>query len=64
MDSKTEVFNWDQEFVWLEDYPFNFEIEQLKTFNRLDSLFTVDLTRKNELINVKNEIHSKFLLHR
>ena len=30
IDSKTEAINWDKPFVWLEDYPFQFEIEQLK----------------------------------
>lgn len=51
-NSKTEAINWSEPFVWLEDWPFNFEIEQLKRNDCYDSLVQINLTNENELSKV------------
>ncbi|MDW3196977.1 MAG: hypothetical protein R8G66_31660 [Cytophagales bacterium] len=61
IDSKTEAINWDKPFVWLEDYPFQFEIEQLKTHDCYDSLIKVNLDRQNEISNIVRKLKQLIL---
>lgn len=49
---KTEAIDFDSNFIWLEDYPFQAEKEVLRNFAASESLYTVDLNRDNELSNV------------
>ena len=41
--SKTEAINFKEEFIWFDDYIFEFEKEQLKKNNSLNSWIRVDL---------------------
>ncbi len=65
-DLKTEGIDYKSDFIWLEDYPFNSEKEELRKRGKLDSLIIVDLTRQNELKNIENKIKNKLddKLHR
>jgi len=55
-DLKTEAIDMAEDFIWLEDYPFEAEKMVLKRAHKIDSLITVDLNRKNELQSVQNKI--------
>jgi hypothetical protein len=48
-DLKTEAIDFNSEFIWLEDYPFESEKRVLEKYNRIDSLVVVNLKRKSEL---------------
>lgn len=50
-DMKTEAIDLLSDFVWLEDYPFQAEISQLYRYQKEDSLYKVDLQRKDDLLN-------------
>lgn len=56
MYKKTEALDFFSDFIWLEDYPFEIEKNELKTHNKLDSLFIVDLNCENELRTVESKI--------
>ena len=49
---KTEAIDFDSNFIWLEDYPFQAEKEVLRNFAASESLYTINLSRANELFNV------------
>lgn len=51
-DIKTEAIDFDHDFVWLDDYPFNAEISVLECYRVQDSLFRVNLSNENELLDV------------
>ena len=51
-DMKTEAIDFDHDFVWLDDYPFNAEIGVLEYYKVQDSLFRVNLSNEDELLNV------------
>ena len=51
-DLKTEAIDLLSDFVWLEDYPFQAEISQLYRYQKAESLYKVDLERKDDLLNV------------
>lgn len=51
-DMKTEAIDFDHDFVWLDDYPFNAEIGVLEYYRVQDSLFRVNLSNDNELLDV------------
>lgn len=50
-DLKTEAIDLLSDFVWLEDYPFQAEISQLYKYQKAESLYKVDLERKDDLLN-------------
>ena len=49
---KTEGINFDKNFIWLDDYPFQSELSVLKNFGMSDSIYQVNLANENELENV------------
>ena len=49
---KTEAIDFNNDFVWLEDNPFQSEIAVLKQNNCLNNLIVVDLNQSNELFRV------------
>jgi len=49
---KTEAIEWDCDFIWLEDYPFQAEVSELYNHHKEEALYKVDLTRKDELLDV------------
>ena len=49
---KTEGIDFDSNFIWLDDYPFQAEQTVLRNFGAENSLYRVDLNNKNELLNV------------
>lgn len=51
-DLKTEGIDFDRNFIWLDDYPFQAEQEVLKNFGVSESLYRVDLRNEDELANV------------
>ena len=55
-DQKTEAIDFNSEFIWLDDYPFESEKRVLKKHNRIDALMVVDLKREGELKRVKMKI--------
>lgn len=48
-DLKTEGIDFDSHFIWLDDYPFQAEMEVLKNFGASDSLMKINLKNKGEL---------------
>ena len=56
---KTEAIDFDIEFIWIEDGPFDSEIKVLKSRNSKHKLFVVNLNRKNELLNLVNKLKFK-----
>lgn len=55
-DLKTEIFDFDSRFIWLDDNAFESEKRILNKYKRIDVLIVVDLNRKNELREVKMKI--------
>lgn len=49
---KTEGIDFSKPFVWLDDYPFQSEIEALDSKGASDSLFKVNLGNRDELLGV------------
>ena len=54
---KTDAIDFGEEFYWLDDYPFQAELNVLKKYNMEDRCIIVDLNRKGEL---KQLIHKSF----
>jgi len=59
MDKKTEAIDFNCNFIWLDDYPFNVEKVDLKNNNCFDSLIVVDLSNENELQTIKENMKTK-----
>ena len=53
---KTEGINFDKNFIWLDDYPFQAELSVLENFGMSDSIYKVDLRNENELFTVLNHL--------
>ena len=51
-DMKTEGIDFDSDFIWLDDYPFQTELSVLRNFCAENSLYRVNLSNKDELLNV------------
>ena len=49
---KTEAIDFDKNFIWLDDYPFQAELSVLENFGMPDSIYRVNLANENELENV------------
>lgn len=49
---KTEAIDLDSDFIWLDDYPFQPEISVLDCVHKRTSLYSVNLEREDELLNV------------
>lgn len=54
---KTEAIDFAEPFAWLDDSPFNAEIEILKKRNRQESLIKVDLNNTNELKGIISKLN-------
>ncbi len=55
-DLKTEAIDFNSEFIWLDDYPFESEKRVLNKYNRIDALIVVDLNRESELRDLMMKI--------
>ena len=55
---KTEGINFDENFIWLDDYPFQAELSVLEHFGASDSIYKVDLRNENELLTLLNHLKS------
>ena len=55
-DLKTEGIDFDKNFIWLDDYPFQAELSVLEHFGVSDSIYKVDLRKENELLTVLNHL--------
>ena len=53
-DLKTEGIDFDKNFIWLDDYPFQAELSVLDNFGVSDSIYKVNLRNENELLKVLN----------
>ena len=51
-DLKTEGIDFDSNFIWLDDYPFQAEEAVLENFGASDSLIKVNLRNEGELLRV------------
>lgn len=51
-DLKTEGIDFDSSFIWLDDYPFQAEIEVLKNFGASESLLKINLKKEGELSRI------------
>ena len=49
---KTEAIDFNSDFIWLDDYPFQAEISALDCAHKRTSLCSVNLEREDELLNV------------
>ena len=49
---KTEGIDFDKNFIWLDDYPFQAELSVLEHFGASNSIYKVDLRNENELLRV------------
>jgi hypothetical protein len=49
---KTEAIDFSSDFFWLEDFPFQSEINILEIKNKKDKLLTVDLNKSDELLRL------------
>ena len=49
---KTEGIDNDSDFFWLDDFPFQSEINILENMNKKESLILVDLNRPDELLRM------------
>ncbi len=55
---KTEGIDFDVEFVWIEDYPFESEKKILEQNGAIERLFTVDLNTDGALKQVIGQLQS------
>ena len=55
-ESKTEGIDWNANFIWLDDFAFEFEKAELREKNLLDSLVLVKLEQQNELRRIVERI--------
>ena len=53
---KTEAVDFNSEFIWLDDFPFEAEKKVLNKYNRIDALIVVDLKRESELKELRMKI--------
>jgi hypothetical protein len=53
---KTEALDLTCDFYWLDDNPFQMEIEFLRSHDKLDRLILVDLNNKDELLKIKKRL--------
>ena len=51
-DLKTEGIDFDKNFIWLDDYPFQAELSVLEHFGASDSIYKVDLNNEDGLLTV------------
>ena len=51
-DLKTEGIDFDCNFIWLDDYPFQAELEVLNNFGASESLLKVNLKNEGELSRI------------
>jgi len=49
---KTEAIDFTSDFFWLEDFPFQAEVNILDSKNKRDKLITVDLNKSDELLRL------------
>jgi hypothetical protein len=56
---KTEAIDFESDFYWIEDFPFQAEMKILEQYNKLENLICVDLKNPNELLNVVEALNSK-----
>lgn len=49
---KTDAIDLNSDFFWIEDYPFQAEINILEYNNKKDNLIIVDLNQPNELLRI------------
>ena len=55
-DLKTEGIDFDKNFIWLDDYPFQAELSVLEHFGASNSIYKVDLRNENELLTILNHL--------
>ena len=55
-DLKTEGIDFDSNFIWLDDYPFQAELEVLKNFGVSESLLKVNLKNEGELFRILSHL--------
>ena len=51
-DLKTEGIDFESDFIWLDDYPFQAELYVLGNFGMSHAIHKVDLKNKGELLDV------------
>ena len=56
MTLKTEAIDFDSDFIWLDDCPFESEKNVLRKYNKINSLMIVDLNREGELRLIQEKI--------
>jgi hypothetical protein len=56
---KTEAIDFNSDFYWLDDNPFQSEIKILEEFGLKNKLLIVDLNRNNEYNNLMSFLKSK-----
>lgn len=57
---KTEAIDFDSEFFWLDDYPFEAEKKVLRSKGKENALLQINLNRPNELTAVIEKLKSFF----
>ena len=63
-DKKTEAIDNQSPFIWVEDYPFQAELDDLKLWGKLPALVKVDLSTPNALHQTMTRINEVLpLLH-
>lgn len=53
---KTDAINFDEEFYWLDDYPFRAELAVLQQNNCQERCIVVDLSNSNCLQTIKSKL--------
>ena len=60
---KTEALDLTSDFYWLDDNPFQMEMEFLRSHDNLDRLILVDLNNKDELLEIKKRLQLRDVSH-
>ena len=60
---KTEALDLTSDFYWLDDNPFQMEMEFLRSHDKLDRLILVDLNNKDELLEIKKRLQLRGVSH-
>ncbi len=61
--SKTEAINMQNDFIWIDDYIFEYERVILRQNAKENSFRIVNLKKEKELFNLKNNIKTINLLY-
>lgn len=60
---KLDGIDFESEFYWLDDAPLTYEVEYMRSINKIDRLILVNLENKNELERIKSQLPTRHIAY-